>query len=68
VIAYNRRYMRFFYKLLPDFASGNIYYYPHAVCGSDRSIDRWVFIGLSGYVSLISKNHFLYKKYIKGEK
>ena len=68
VIAYNRRYMRFFYKLLPDFALGNVYYYSEPMCGSNKSIDRWVFIGFSGYVSLTSKSRFLYKKHIKGEK
>ena len=68
VIAYNRRYMRFFYTLLPDVALGNVYYYSEPMCGSNKSIDRWVFIGLSGYISLTSKNRFLYKKYIKGKK
>lgn len=33
IVGFNRRYMRFFYKLFPDVALGNIYYYPHAMCG-----------------------------------
>ena len=32
-IAYNRRYMRFYYNIFPDIALGNIYYYGRAVCG-----------------------------------
>jgi len=75
--------MRFFYKLLPDVALGNIYYYPEPVCGSNISIDNWAFgyveknsdnksqitdRVLYGTTSLTSKNRFLYKKYIKGEK
>lgn len=83
VIAYNRRYMRFFYNLLPDIALGNVYYYSEPMCGINKSIDNWLF----GYVEeksegkvqitnkvlkttniLTNKNRFLYKKYIKGEK
>ncbi len=33
VIAYNRRYMRFFYNILPDFEVGGRYYSPHPMCG-----------------------------------
>ena len=75
VIAYNRRYMRFFYKLLPDFASGNIYYYPHAMCGYYfyRGFDEMVFLSLKfmygGEVTdKNGLNEVLYNRYIKGEK
>lgn len=83
-IAFNRRYMRFFYNIFPDIALGNIYYYSRPMCGDNKSIDNWVFgyvvnsfdgkaqIGdtvLNGQAySLTSKNSFLYNKYIKGEK
>lgn len=33
-IAYNRRYMRFFYKLMPDFAGGR--YYAEQICGEAK--------------------------------
>lgn len=33
VIAYNRRYMHFFYNIAPDFALGNRYYDSEPVCG-----------------------------------
>jgi hypothetical protein len=69
VIAYNRRYMRFFYKLLPDFASGNIYYYPHAVCGGNYlhyDGKKFNYIGYYGSRKhKIGINNYLYKKYIK---
>lgn len=71
VIAYNRRYMRFFYTLQPDFV-GDRYYYPHAVCGESYF---WFIHRVFDYKSIdIVNNHktdlnkFLYKKYIKGEK
>lgn len=32
-IAYNRRYMRFFYNIAPDFAQGNNYYVQYPICG-----------------------------------
>jgi hypothetical protein len=72
VIAYNRRYMRFFYKLLPDVALGNIYYYPHALCGESYF---WFTHRVFNYKPIeVTSNHkdglnnYLYKKYIKGEK
>ena len=34
VIAYNKRLMHFFYLLAPDFALGNRYYSPDAMCGN----------------------------------
>ena len=70
VIAYNRRYMHFFYKLQPDFAGGR-YYYPEPVCGENS---QYFFLKVfqkikinSGFVaeSFSSK---LYRKYIKGDK
>lgn len=82
-IAYNRRYMRFFYNIFPDVALGNLYYYPESICGSNESIDNWLFEyveetsegkvkitdkTLNGTYSLTSKNNFLYQKHIyKGE-
>ena len=70
VIAYNRRYMRFYYILQPDFAGGN-YYYSHPVCGeSHLYYDGKGFNQIGYYVSMkhtIGLNKFLFKKYIKGE-
>jgi len=73
IVGFNRRYMRFFYKLFPDVALGNIYYYPHAVCGSksNRKLEDVVFIGLNYHyyrAGVLGLNQKLYKKYIKGEK
>lgn len=73
VVGFNRRYMRFFYKLFPDVALGNIYYYPEAMCGYKYSnldemfnYQRIMFQG--GISHLNGLNQKLYKKYIKGEK
>jgi len=45
VIAYNQRIMHFFYKLFPDISQGNIYFYPHPICGEERSwYERNVFV------------------------
>ncbi len=70
VIAYNRRYMRFFYTLQPDFV-GDRYYYPHAVCGENS---QYFFLKVfqkikinSGFIAE-SFNSKLYRKYIKGER
>lgn len=82
-IAYNRRYMRFFYNIFPDLTQGNIYYYSEPVCGGDKFIPYWTF----GYVEettdekikltanvrdtgihKLSTHQKLYDKYIKGEK
>jgi len=72
VIAYNRRYMRFFYNIFPDFELGNIYYYPHAVCGGNYlhyDGKKFNYIGYYGSRKhKIGINNYLYKKYIKGEK
>ena len=72
VIAYNRRYMRFFYNIIPDVALGNIYYYPHAVCGENYLYYDSKGFGYIGFYSsvkhTIGLNNYLYKKYIKGEK
>ena len=71
VIAYNRRYMRFFYTLQPDFA-GYRYYYPHSVCGDAfRRIEYKVFPWLVWHYNVAEIpgiNQKLYKKYIKGER
>ena len=74
VIAYNRRYMHFFYKLQPDFAGGR-YYYPEPVCGDWQfGFERKIFKYRpnNGFKNSdkhkIDLNEFLYKKYIKGEK
>jgi hypothetical protein len=40
VIAYNRRLMRRWYMIAPDFAFGNRYYSPEAMCGYD-GIERF---------------------------
>jgi len=73
VIAYNRRYMRFFYKLFPDVALGNRYYYPHPMCGDWYELHLKVFNmlewRLNGFKEhKIDLNKHLYKKYIRGEK
>ena len=71
IIAYNRRYMRFFYTLQPDFV-GYRYYYPHAVCGDAfRRIEYKVFPWLIWYYNVAEIpgiNQKLYKKYIKGKR
>lgn len=48
VIAYNRRYMRFFYNIAPDFALGNRDYVPEPMCGFrfSRNFDAMVFPNL----------------------
>ncbi len=71
VIAYNRRYMRFFYTLQPDFA-GYRYYYPHAVCGDgfiriEYKVFPWL-VWNYNVAEIPGINQKLYKKYIKGEK
>jgi len=72
VIAYNRRYMRFFYTLQPDFQGGN-YYYPHPMCGNGiyRRTEDKVFSELAWHYNVAEIpgiNQKLYNKYIKGEK
>ena len=71
VIAYNRIYMRFFYKLFPDVALGNIYYYPHPMCGESHLYYDGKGFGYIGFYGsrkhYIGLNNYLYKKYIKGE-
>lgn len=72
VIAYNRRYMRFFYNILPDIEVGGRYYSPEPMCGESHLYydgKGFGYIGFYGsrkhYTGL---NKYLYKKYIKGEK
>ncbi len=73
-IAYNRRYMRFFYNIMPDFELGNRYYYPHPVCGdSYLHYDGKGFNYIGYYGSRkhnVGLNEELYNKYIysKGER
>ncbi|WP_353661651.1 hypothetical protein [Hydrogenimonas sp. SS33] len=71
VIAYNRRYMHFFYNIFPDFELGDRYYDPDTLCGKRISLER----GLFGYFGQfgsslheVDVSRKLYKKYIKGEK
>jgi hypothetical protein len=35
VIGFNRRLMRRWYRIFPDFELGNRYFYPHAMCGNN---------------------------------
>lgn len=74
VIAYNRRYMRFFYNIMPDLSLGNLYYDPWdgKMCGSEdtqyffRHIFEEIYINYSGAIAE-SFNSKLYRKYKKGE-
>jgi len=73
VIAYNRRYMRFFYNIFPDFEVGNLYYSPDPVCGERISLaevtfehNKWNFNNRR--LRWVDINQKLYNKYIKGEK
>lgn len=71
IVGFNRRYMRFFYKLFPDVALGNIYYYPHSMCGKLYTIEIDLFKQINSYGYNNHKEHInnkLYNKYIKGEK
>ncbi|MEJ2489863.1 MAG: hypothetical protein P8Y50_08825, partial [Sulfurovaceae bacterium] len=68
ILAYNRRYMRFFYILLPDVALGDIYYYPEPMCGvNTQYFSDNVFQKIhmnSGHI-MEDFNSKLYQKYIK---
>jgi hypothetical protein len=71
VIAYNRRYMHFFYNIFPDFEVGGRYY-AEAMCGESYF---WFTHRVFNYKPIevtsnhkINLNKYLYKKYIKGEK
>ena len=74
VIAYNRRYMRFFYTLLPDVALGDIYYYPHAMCGERVAHLEYKVFDAYKWSDAHFGNHqrnlheILIKRYKKGEK
>jgi hypothetical protein len=48
VIAYNRRIMQLYSAaLMPDFAMGNRYYYPHSLCGDETELfERAIFVEL----------------------
>jgi len=69
VIAYNRRYMRFFYNLAPDFEVGNRYFAPYALCGDYfyRDFEGKVFPALRyrvvGTSTCKSLNEILYERY-----
>lgn len=72
VIAYNRRYMRFFYNMLPDFAGGRYYYY-EPMCGERIDMEQRVFESY-GWSTIHLGNHsrnldeILINRYKKGEK
>lgn len=82
VVAQNQRVMKLLYNITPRLRQ--IYYNPEPMCGENKSIDNWFFGYLTydkndGKViqtdkvlystrSMIGTNHYLYKKYIKGEK
>lgn len=75
VIAYNRKYMRFFYNIAPDFVMGNRYYSSWAweICKSDSHLyydgDGFKYILNYGSAKhMVSLNVKLYNKYAKGEK
>jgi hypothetical protein len=74
-IAYNRRYMPFWYNIAPDFALGNRYYssWGFEFCKSQNYLfydgDGFKFIGFYGLAKhKVDLNNKLYNKYIKGEK
>jgi hypothetical protein len=55
VIAYNRRLMRQFYLLQPDFVGGRTYY-PHAICGSG-SPEGFDGVVLTEYSQFVATKH-----------
>jgi len=67
VIAYNRRIMRLYYILQPDFAGGR-YYWKEPMCGGDYNLDYSVF-----YTNKYFGNHnrnihkILSKRYLKNK-
>ena len=75
ILGFNRRYMRFFYKLHPDFV-GRYYWYEPMCTDNDYGLEQKVFDYERYFGSSIHKqdlNTKLYleqlnKKYIKGEK
>lgn len=70
-IAYNRRYMRFFYNVFSP-AGGNIFYDQHSMCGDSYFWFEYHIFKFNGVQT--SNKHktdldkHLYNKYIKGEK
>lgn len=70
-IAYNRRYMRFFYTLLPDFAGGR-YYWQESICGKSYLYyngDNFQYISFYGSAEhTLDLNKKLYNEYTKGAK
>lgn len=74
-IAYNRRYMRFFYNIAPDFSLGNRYYVSEPMCGNqfNKDFESDIFLKLKymygGEVTnKVTLNKKLYNKHIQGEK
>lgn len=70
VIAYNQRYMRFYYNIFPDLVLGNIYY-SSKICGNSASsfenlalLTKGIFNGVKKHQSGL--NNYLY--YTKGAK
>lgn len=71
IIAYNRRYLRFFYTLLPDFAGGR-YYWQEPICGKSYLYyngDNFQYISFYGSAEhTLDLNKKLYNEHTKGEK
>lgn len=70
LIGYSRRYMHFYYHILPDLARGNQHYVQESMCGnslqyyfSDKLFNNHIHMG----VRTIDLNEKLYKKYNKGK-
>ena len=74
VIAYNRRYMHFFYNIFPDFELGDRYYDPEPVCGERVAHLEYKVFDAYKWSDTHFGNHqrnlheILTKRYIKGEK
>ncbi len=75
IIAYNRRYMHFFYNIAPDFALGNRYYssWDWETCGWNRGNTQYFFKDVFEKINTITNaipesfSSKLYRKYKKGE-
>lgn len=70
-IAYNRRYMRFFYNVFYP-AGGNMFYEQHSMCGESYFWFEYHVFKFNGAQTSnkhkIDLDKYLYNKYIKGEK
>lgn len=73
-IAYNRRYMRFFYNIVPDLTQGDIYYISEPICGERMEhleyelfdAYKWSEIHLGTHARNL--NEILIKRNLKGKK